>query len=408
MKESAIPYGYVIVAACATIQAIGVGTYVTFGVFFKPLLAEFDWSRATLSGAHSLTFLIGGGIGILVGRLNDRLGPRVLMSVAGFFCGLAPLLMSSMNSLWQLYLYYSVLFGIGFSAIDVIALSTTARWFVRRRGVMTGIVKMGTGAGQFIMPLLASVLVTGYGWRRAYMIVGAIALVLLVFVAQWLHRDPAHLGLLPDAGGRTEISGSDPFQKGASFREALGNRQFWTILFAFLAGVFSLMSVMLHIVPHAMDIGIPATAAAGILSTIGAVSMAGRFVVGHAIDRVGTRFSMIFCFVLIIGVLLWLQGSKAIWMLYLFAAAYGFAHGGFFTVISPIMAEYFGLRSHGLLFGTAVFAGTVGGFIGPVLAGRIFDVTASYRLAFWACATAAAVGLGLIFFLGPARPEPPA
>jgi MFS family permease len=84
-------------------------------------------------------------------------------------------------------------------------------------------------------------------------------------------------------------------------------------------------------------------------------------------------------------------------MLYLFAAVYGFTHGGFFTVISPIVAEYFGLRSHGLLFGIAVFAGTVGGFIGPYFfSGYIFDITASYRLAFWGCIFAAAIGLGLI------------
>jgi len=395
-------YGYVIVAACAAVQAIGVGTYVTFGVFFKPLLAEFDWSRATLSGAHSLTFLIGGMVGIFVGRMNDKLGPRALMSVGAVFCGIGFMLMSTIDAVWQLYLYYSILFGIGFSAVDVIALSTTARWFVRRRGVMTGIVKMGTGSGQFIMPLLASGFISGYGWRTAYLIMGAMAMALLLVVAQLLRRDPGHMGLLPDGGGRSKTVGTDPFQVGASFQEAVRNRRFWTIFFAFLSGVFSLMIIMLHIVPHATDIGIPATAAAGILSTIGGVSMVGRFVVGNAIDRIGNRTSMIVCFVLLIAVLLWLQTADELWMLYLFAAAYGFVHGGFFTVVSPIVAEYFGLRSHGLLFGTVVFAGTVGGFVGPVLAGRIFDVTASYRLAFWVCVVAASAGLGLILSLRPA------
>jgi MFS family permease len=108
---------------------------------------------------------------------------------------------------------------------------------------------------------------------------------------------------------------------------------------------------------------------------------------------------------LLIIVLLWLQLSKELWMLYLFAAVYGFTHGGFFTVISPIVAEYFGLRSHGLLFGMAVFAGTVGGFIGPIFAGSIFDLTASYRVAFWGCLCAAAIGLGLILSLRPVRSQ---
>jgi MFS family permease len=163
MNRPSFFYGYLIIAACASIQAIGVGTYVTFGVFFGPLLDELGGSRASLSGAHSLAFLIAGLLGILVGRLTDRFGPRVLMTVAGFFFGFALLLMSSAAALWQVYLFYSVLLGIGLSAIDVIALSTTARWFFRRRGVMTGIVKMGTGSGQLVMPLVASALITGFG-----------------------------------------------------------------------------------------------------------------------------------------------------------------------------------------------------------------------------------------------------
>lgn len=255
-----------------------------------------------------------------------------------------------------------------------------------------------------IMPLVASMLIAGFGWRRAYVIIGGMAMVLIVLIAQVLRRDPAHMGLLPEAA-RTETSGSKFVEREVSFHEAIRSRQFWTIFFVNLAACFSLLSVMLHVVPHAIDIGIPSTAAAGILSTIGGVSMVGRFFIGNTIDRIGNRRSMTLCFVLLIIVLLWLQLSKELWMLYLFAAVYGFTHGGLFTVISPIVAEYFGLRSHGLLFGMAVFAGTVGGFIGPIFAGFIFDLTASYRVAFWGCLCAAAIGLGLILSLGPARPQ---
>jgi nitrate/nitrite transporter NarK len=90
-------------------------------------------------------------------------------------------------------------------------------------------------------------------------------------------------------------------------------------------------------------------------------------------------------------------------MFYLFAVVYGFAHGGLFTVISPIVAEYFGIRSHGFLFGVAAFAGTVGGFIGPIFAGSLFDITGSYGTAFWGYLVVAVIGLGLIFYLKPIR-----
>ncbi|MFC1861312.1 MFS transporter, partial [Chloroflexota bacterium] len=121
MKRPTFFYGYVIAASCFGIQAIGIGTCISFGVFFMPILADFGWSRATLSGAQSLAVLVMGSLGILVGRLNDRYGPRVVMTVTGFFFGLGLLLMSGLNTVWQLYLFYGVIFGIGMSSIDVIA-----------------------------------------------------------------------------------------------------------------------------------------------------------------------------------------------------------------------------------------------------------------------------------------------
>ncbi|MBW2104910.1 MAG: MFS transporter [Deltaproteobacteria bacterium] len=162
-------YGYVIVAACFGIQAIGVGTYVSYGVFFNSLASEFGWSRAAISGASSIAFFLMGLFGIFAGRLNDKIGPRDIMAVTGFLFGLGHLLMSRLGAIWQLYLFYGIIIGIGLSSVDVIALSTTARWFIRKRGIMTGIVKIGTGAGQFIMPtaggLHISLLVRGCFYR---------------------------------------------------------------------------------------------------------------------------------------------------------------------------------------------------------------------------------------------------
>ena len=161
------------------------------------------------------------------------------------------------------------------------------------------------------------------------------------------------------------------------------------------------MIIMVHIVPFAHDIKVSPTGAAGILSAIGGVSMAGRFISGIAIDRIGSKKVMLFCFILLIAALLWLQIANMLWMLYFFAAIYGLAHGGFFTTFSPVVAEFFGIKSHGALFGIAMFSGTFGGAIGPFLAGYIFDITAGYVLAVWICALMAVLGLVLISLLKP-------
>ena len=400
-KKDKFSYGYVIIAACFGIQAIGVGTYISYGVFFNPLIFEFGWSRAAISGASSIAFFLMGLFGIFVGRLNDKIGPRNVMAVTGFLFGLGHLLMSRLGAVWQLYLFYGIIIGIGLSSVDVIALSTTARWFIKKRGIMTGIVKIGTGAGQFIMPFVTSMLITSYGWRTSYIIIGAGVLVSLVAIAQLLRRDPSQISPLPDcendmSGGKQGLAG-----EGLSLGDTVRTRQIWTICAVNLAIVFCFMTIIVHIVPHAQDIRVSATKAASVLSAIGGVSMAGRFITGIAIDRIGSKKAMILCFILLIAGLLWLQMAKELWMLYVFAVIYGIAHGGYFTTMSPIVAEFFGLNAHGVLFGIVAFSGTIGGAIGPILAGYIFDVTAGYGLAFWLCTLMSASGLLLLLLLKP-------
>lgn len=394
-------YGYVIVAASFGIQAIAFGIYSTFGVFLNPLLAEFGWLRATISGAASLSFLFFGFLAIIMGGLSDRFGPRIVMTACGFLLGLGFLLMSQISTIYHLYLVYGVIVGIGLSATDVVLLSTIARWFVEKRGTMSGIAKAGTGLGMLIMPLVAIGLISAYGWRTSYFILGAVALVCITSVAQLLRREPGQMRQLPDGEEQTTAGSLDLAEEGLSLREAIHTRQFWTICVAYLTIFFSTNTILVHIVPHAMDLGISATNAAGILSTIGGVSMIGRLVMGNAGDRVGNKRAIVICFLILVAALSWLQLAKELWMLYLFAGIYGFAHGGFFALISPVVAGLFGTSSHGVILGMVLFYGTIGGAIGPVLAGHIFDITHSYQLAFLILVVFSIIGLTLTTSLRP-------
>jgi MFS family permease len=395
-------YPYLIATICFSMQAIGIGIYIGFGVFFNPLMAEFGWSRAAISGASSLAFFIMGIVGVLIGRLNDRFGPRPLLTVTALFLGLSGILMGRLTTLGQLYLFYGLLFGIGLSSIDVIALTTVARWFAHRRGLMTGIVKVGTGAGQFVVPLAASWLILHYGWRWSFVILGTVGGLVLVLMAQYLRRDPGALGLAlsPSSDG----AAADKMQvSSVGLSQALNTVQLWTICLVNLLLVFCLMIVLLHIVPHARDLGLAPMKAAGVLATIGAVSMLGRFLAGLGIDRWGSKPIMAGCFLLLLLGLAWLPVARQLWRLYLFAVVYGLAHGGFFTAISPLVAEWFGIGSHGALFGIVVGFGTAGGAVGPLLAGRLFDLSGSYTSTFWIIAVLSVISWALLLSLQPVK-----
>lgn len=392
---------YSIAAACFLIQAVGVGSFVSYGVFFNSLMSEFGWSRAVISGASSLALFLSGLFAILVGRLSDKYGPKILMSVASILFGVGYMLMSQVTEIWQLYFFYGVVFGMGLSAIDVIALTSTARWFTKSRGMMTGIVKMGTGAGQFSVPFIASILIVAYGWRQAYVILGALSLISLFLIAQILRKDPDISQSTATRNKRGGLAGKTTIRYSLSAAEALRTSQLWILCSANVLLVFCLLIVLVHIVPYAADVGLSKAQAAGVLSTIGAVSVIGRFLSGMAIDRIGSKSVMVIWFFVLIADLLWLQNADSLWMLYLFASIYGLAHGGFYTAISPLVAEFFGIAAHGAIFGVVIFSGTTGGSIGPVIAGQLFDVTGSYELVFRMITLVSILSLGLILLLKP-------
>ena len=265
-----------------------------------------------------------------------------------------------------------------------------------------GIVKVGTGTGQVLVPLFAVAIIAAFGWRNAYLILGTLALVILVAAAQLLRRDPQSIGLLPDGGSdEPGDAGNGPLGRDMPLSVAIRNRQFWTICIVEFVAFFCIFTIIVHIVPHATDLGLSPATAVVVQSTFGGVSMLARFVMGVAIDRIGGKHSLIICFSVFLCGFIWLQMAREAWMLFLFAVIYGLAHGGFFTVVSPTLAELFGTGSHGLLFGIVLFSGTIGGAIGPLLAGYTFDVTGSYQMVFLVLSGLAGVGLVLISLLRP-------
>lgn len=381
----------IVLGACLT-QFMIIGLLFSYGLFFKVFETEFGWSRTLLSACTSFAFIVMGVLAYVGGRLTDRYGPTIVLGVAGSMCGLGYVLMSQISEPWHLFALFGLFIGVGMATHDVVTLSTIARWFDKRRGVMTGVVKVGTAAGQIVVPPTAAALIVLYGWRDALAILGFSAIIILVIAAALVKSPPKK----PDANHATEASG-------LSFAEARNTRILWTLCAIQFSFFPSLMTIPLHIVVHGMDMGMTAALAAILLSVMGAASVFGRLAVGTTVDRMGGKGSLVLCFVPLIGSLIALLFIDATWALFAAVALYGFAHGGFFTVTSPTVAEYFGLRAHGAIFGAVLFFGTIGGAAGPIIAGRIFDVTGTYALAFSGLAGLATVGLILALSL-PAKP----
>lgn len=393
------------VAVSVVIQLIIWGLYNSYGIFLAQFIREFGWSRATISGAASLCqFMIGIGA-ILLGNLNDKFGPRVLMSVCGVLAGIGFLFLSTVNSTWQLYVFYGLIVGIGMSGTDVVLLSTTARWFIKKRGVMSGIVKIGTGLGTLVMPFATTWILTGYGWRNSYLVIGIFVAVMVVACAQLLRRDPILMQLRPDGAVVIESTvAAAGEEQGMSLGEAAHTRQFWMLCFAYLVVFFCSNTTIVHIAAHVVDLGFSLSTGASIVAAIGGSSIAGRFIIGLAADKIGCRRALMICFGILIAALSVFQVANASPALFLFGLVYGFCHGGFYALISPLVAEFFGTRYHGGILGFVIFSGAVGGTVGPVLVGYIFDVTLSYRLSFLLLLAMAVMGLITTFLSARKKP----
>ena len=384
----------VVIGACVT-QFMVVGLLFAVGLFFDVFEEEFGWSRTVLSGSTSLAILVMGTLAYFGGRISDRYGPTLVLGTTGLLYGVGFGLISVVGEPWQLVALFGVFLGLGLATHDVVTLSTIARWFGPRRGMMTGVVKVGTAAGQMVVPLATALLMAVVGWRYAALTLGYAAAAVLLLAAYWTVSPP-----------RSRSDARTTERSGPEFAEIRRSRVFWTLCATQFLFFPSLVTVPLHIAVHGIDLGMTRTTAATLLTLIGGASVVGRLTAGTLVDRIGGRNAYLLCLAPLLLGLLALLAIETPWLLFVAVAVYGFAHGGLFTVVSPTVAELFGTRAHGAIFGSIVFFGTIGAAIGPTMAGRIFDLTGSYAYAFTGLAAMGAVALALVTSLPKRRPSP--
>lgn len=408
-------YGWAIVGAAFVEHIVAVGLSNSQGVLFKPILAEFGWTRAMLSGAFSALTLLAGALAPFSGALADRYGPRKFIAMEAALLAAGYALLSTVTSLWQFYLFSVVFIGLGRTAGTGSIIPTIPRWFEAKRGLSQGIVQAGGGLGTVLMPLLVAYLILNYDWRFAYIVSAVLVGVVTILAAVVYRRRPQDMGLLPD--GRTQpgpqvavarAGAAAPVLQGPSsgattFGGAIRSRILWQLFGIAITAGFAHQLIVTHLVPHATDKGFSPTTAATFMAVLGAANMVGKLTMGSVSDYIGRRRSMVICFSLATALLLWLIRVDQMWAFYVFAALYGFAYGGWMPLFPTFTADLFGVRALGAIYGTVMTSSAIGGALGTFLGGYIFDLTQSYVYAFLMSAVLLIGGIGILLSLRHAR-----
>jgi len=400
-------YGWLIVIAGFLVLMISWGCQFAFSVFLIPLTEHFGWTRANTAGVFSLNILLFGVGSIFSGKLTERFGPRAVVGVGGVLMGAGMVLSAAIQNLWQLYVVYGTIIGLGASTTWGPLVATISRWFRARRGLAMGTMSSGIGVGILFLPPFSRYLITRLGWRMSFVLLGLLTGLLILGISLLLKRDPKEKGLTPYLGNfkgaaAAKVPGP-PLAVGGdwSFAEALVTRAFWMIFAAYLLWLMGFFMVSIHLAAYGTDLGLSSMAAAFTISLLGGGSIFGKVFMGILSDRIGPqRVLVITMFIQALSIFGLVASASTTWI-YPLAVIFGFAYGGIGPQLPMVTAQLFGLSSLGSIFGALIFSGQIGGAIGPILGGKIFDWSRSYFGSFSLAGVIVMVSLTLILLLRP-------
>ena len=404
-------YVWAIIASALMIAICNYGVRLSYSVFLKPMIQDFGWTRAMAAGAYSVCTITLGVFSIVFGRLTDRYGATVVLTICGVFSGAGIILLGTVDNLCELYLFFGVIVGIGAAAY--VPLTTgISRWFDEKKGLILGIVVSGMALGPAILAPIATHLISNYGWRQTFLMLGVITGIAVVLGAQIIRVNLHGIGSVPHKDnstidiqgiGATNESNTEPISRQVdwTFKLAIKERMFWLIAVSYGLWCVSIISIPVHAVPIITDKGIAPADAAKILSMLLISSMVGRLVMGALSDKIGRIRSIYICLGINMVTLVWIIFANNIWMFSLFAVVYGFSYGGSVPQWAALVGDIFGLVAMGTIFGAMVFIITLVGTIGPIFFGHIFDVTGSYNIAFLISVLLMGIALITLSFIKP-------
>lgn len=401
-------YGNKIIAAGFILLFFGIGLAInTFGVFMNEITRVMGFGETEFSLALTISAVVMMLSAIIVGKLIEKINIRIVMGVCTTLFAGAIILFSQCTQLVHFYLA-AILMGIGSAGTHIIPVTTAINnWFVKRRGLATGIVFAGTGIGGLLLNPLVSWLISAnplgmqYGWQSAYMVTGILAGLFCIPTAIFIMRKtPQEMGQLPDGLAADSVEGQQEAaenETGMSLGESLASPVFWLI--AAMAMFLSLinMGVNQHMVNYFnKELGFSAQIAAMLFGGYLGMTVLGKIVIGLVADRKGLAFAITMFISIVIGGFMILMNAQLLWVAILFVVICGFGNV-IQTVIPPMVtANCLGTLHYGLIYGVISIFMTIGSGIGTPLTAVIFEKTGSYKPALMLFILLLIISLGLV------------
>jgi MFS family permease len=380
-------YGWVVFAVTFLIYAFMYGLRYSIGVFFTPIQQEFGWTTATTASAVTVFFWVYALAAPIVGGLAARIGVRKTVLIGGLLMGGGGALVSQVQELWHLYLFWGVVAAFGAAALYVIPTMALSRFFLRKRGRAVGWASVGVSVGQAVLVPLVGLAIQRYGWRITILGLGSIVVVVTSVVGYlFLREDPESMGLHVD--GEEPLSSVDPSialsAEPENYQEpqcALKTSTFRLIVLSYFFAVGGIISILTFVVPHMIRMGIDPTQASGAFGVIGAMSAAGSFLFGFVSDRLGRKTTIL---ITTVGIAVSFFTASVLppdlTLLYMWAVLYGLTYGGCPEQYAALISDYYGNRHATTLFGFLTLGGGIGGGLFPLIGGWLVDLTGNY---FW-------------------------
>jgi MFS family permease len=386
-KGAPVFWGWYVVAGAFLLHAVSYGARYSFGIFVQPLTAENGWSRTVISLAASLNMLFFAAGGIVAGRLLDRIAPRWVASAGAAVGALGFILSAFVDTPLAFYLAYGLLCGLGSSWTGiVVGNSSVGKWFIRKRGMAIGIASMGVSFGTMIMTPVIGWVVKERGWQSGFIVLGLTLLAAGVLIAQIFlgKTKPEAYGLCPD-GHRDQPVGDSSGMPGHAaavpLGEAMRDSRFWILSLCQGAAVMTVLMAFVHQVPYALDLGIDRLAAAASLGAIALAGFFGQFFFGSLSDRLpDPKYSAMLGYLVMAAGLAVLLSATSVEGLFAYALIFGFGYGCLGPILPIIASGRFGRESIGSVYGVLnFFVAGVGGALGPIVGGVLYDALGSYR-----------------------------